>query len=926
MSTAYHELRNLFEAAMELAPKDRATYLDAHCANAQVRARVERMLAIEPGPGGAIPKTSAEALAQQIGEVQVTHAFTIGSLVGPFELIDVLGQGGSSTVFRARREIDGVRQDVALKLLHRGLHTQDAQRQFRHERLALTALTHPGIAHLIEGGVTDNGLAYIALELIDGVPITDYATAAQLDIRERLTLFLKVCQAVEAAHRALIVHRDLKPNNVLVTPSGDVKLLDFGIAKLLDADDQTQTHLPAFTPAYAAPEQRSGGAMTTATDVYALGLLLGELLTGMRLNDGSRRTPSSRIDAESHVDPAAGTPDQIRRRLRGDLDNIVMKAIAGEPEHRYPWAGALADDIERYLAGRPVVAHPPSRWYRTRKFVSRHRGAAVTTCVLLLAVFAALAVAVWQASVARAEAQRANAVRKFLVEIFDAAKMQLPSNQRPTPEVLVREAARRAREDVAISPALRADLLRTLGTVSLTMGDYPQAEKLLDEALQKQAEAGIRINSPERLDALIQKGNVLLHTNRSADADTLMRDVLPALRQQNTDTFISGLLLYSTTRLFAGKIDEAAAIAREAALRAATDLPADSPDRIKVESFPGQISIVARHWPEAVAQLDPVVARWRALGIAQDIDFAQTVNNLAVAKQRMDDRVGAEALFRESIALRRRIYEGRDNDRLASALESFAIFLIRHEDFDEAQKLLDEAIAIDRRVLGEDNVALASLLDTLGTLEGGQRQFERAEDHVRTALKLYVDNVAHAGEQDNEVAIVRLHLSQILIERGTLDEAQEQENLALQALLKQNGENSDLVASTWVQAGRIALKRGDAEAAQSMSEKSLSILAAVTAPSPRAEMTAHQLRAEALAARGNHEEAIAETNLALAAAHTATPDAHSKIAALLALRARQEKAVGKSDAFAATLREAHSLQVPPQRLSPQDATTLGAGN
>ena len=305
-------------------------------------------------------------------------------------------------MFRARREIEGVQQEVALKVLRRGLYSPDAQRQFRRERQALAQLQHPGIARLIEGGVTDDGLAYIALDLVDGKPIVDYARDQRLDLRQRLALFLQVCRAVEAAHRALIVHRDLKPSNVLVTDDGQVKLLDFGIAKLLDRDDETQTRMPAFTPAYAAPEQRDGGLITTATDVYALGILLGELVTGQRLTAHSpdarlrRRLPATKRRA---LLPAP--PPVTRRALRGDLDNIVLKAIDTEPERRYASAGALADDIERMLDGRPVAAHPPSRLYRASKFVQRHRGAVATTLAFLLALLTAFGITIWQAKVAR---------------------------------------------------------------------------------------------------------------------------------------------------------------------------------------------------------------------------------------------------------------------------------------------------------------------------------------------------------------------------------------------------------------------------------------------------------------------------------------------------------------------------------------------
>ena len=915
-------LRELFDAASELSPDARAAFLDANCSDSELRRRLERMLAAGAGPGGAMPSTPAEELARAIDESDATPSFGLGSRIGSFELIAVLGEGGSSTVFRAVREVDGVRQEVALKLLHRSLHSPHARRQFRRERRALTQLQHPGIARLIEGGITENGLAYIALELVDGEPITFYAREKNLDVRERLTLFLQVCRAVEAAHHALIVHSDLKPSNALVTGDGTVKLLDFGIAKLLDSDDETQTHVPSFTPAYAAPEQRSGDPITTATDVYALGILLGELLTGRRSNPGAR-IPSQ----ETLVDDATGwssvATNHMRRPLRGDLENIVSKAVDAQPTRRYTSAGALADDIERWLDGRPVAAHPPSQMYKMLKFVQRHRGAVASTCAFLLAIFSALGIALWQANVARAEAQRANAVKKFLMDIFDAAKANLPSNERPTPEALVREASQRARSDASIAPDLRADLLRTLGSVSLTLGDYPQAEALLDESLQRLDEAGAAATSRERLDAVVQKSNLLQRTNRNAEADALLLEALPALRAQNDDVAIDGLMALAVTRLYAGHADEGLAFAQEAAAKAAALWRPNSLERIKVESFPGQLDAGLRRWKESVAQLDPIVARWRALGAPPDIEFAHALNNLAVAKGRTGDRAGAEALFRENIALRRRIYGDKPNDGLAAALEGFAIFLTRQEAFDEAQTLLDEALSINTRVLGPDNLQVASTLDTIGTLEGSRRRFAESERHLRAALALYAAHVGDAGEQDNDLELTQLHLTQTLMELGRFDEAQSLDAQALAGLRKKNGDASDLVASALALASRIAIEQGDADCALKSNDDALAILTKLDSPSPAAVVGVRTARAKIFDARNRYADAIVEINRALDALRAASPDAHSKIASLLAFRARGEQAASRPDAAAATIAEAHALGVPASLLSPADAATLG---
>ncbi|HNR92440.1 MAG TPA: serine/threonine-protein kinase, partial [Dokdonella sp.] len=422
-------LRELFEAVADLDPATRANYLDAHCP-ARLRARLDVLLRADADAGEPVSRTRVGELAGNIGDMPAV-APRPSHRIGPFEVLGLLGEGGFSTVLHARREVAGATQDVALKLLRRSLHSPEARQQFRREQRALLALHHPNIARMIEGGVTGEGQPYIALELVRGSDIVEHARQRNLDLRARLRLFVVACRAVDAAHRALIVHRDLKPSNVLVDDEGEVKLLDFGIAKLLEGDDEDhRTLMPAFTPAYAAPEQRSGGAVTTATDVYALGVLLGELLTGERVNDGSGRTPSSRVGmtaGDGAVVPIT------RRQLRGDLDTIVMKALADEPERRYASAGTLADDIERLLEGRPVTAHPPSTWYRARKFVMRHKGGVASTFAFLVAILAALGVALWQAHVARGEAirantqtQRAESVRDFLVSVFDAAQPEVP--------------------------------------------------------------------------------------------------------------------------------------------------------------------------------------------------------------------------------------------------------------------------------------------------------------------------------------------------------------------------------------------------------------------------------------------------------------------------------------------------------------------
>jgi tetratricopeptide (TPR) repeat protein len=506
-------LRALFDAAADLDADARARHLDAHCPPA-LRAELEAMFAADEDSNEPPTPERVGEIAAQLGDVGPLMP-RAGTRIGAFEVVGLLGEGGYSTVLHARRNIAGASQDVALKLLRHSLHSPEAQRQFRREQQALIALRHPNIARLIEGGVSDTGQPYIALELVRGTDIVEHAKSRALDMRARLHLFVVACRAVDAAHRALIVHRDLKPSNVFVDDDGEVKLLDFGIAKLLETDAEiTRTAVPAFTPAYAAPEQRAGGAITTATDVYALGVLLGELLTGERVNDGSGRTPSSRIGPTT----GEGRPSPVtRRQLRGDLDTIVMKALADEPELRYASAGTFADDIERLLAGQPVVAHPPSRWYRTRKFVARHKGSVAGTLMLVLGILAALGVAVWQANVARREAARAHAENRFIAGLFDPLRTGVQEGQVPTTRQLLDAGVAQLNSQFAGDDAALADLALLFSRVHIEIG---AADVALDLATRAHAHARAAWGERDARTwiALARRGEAAHHLDRFAEA------------------------------------------------------------------------------------------------------------------------------------------------------------------------------------------------------------------------------------------------------------------------------------------------------------------------------------------------------------------------------------------------------------------------
>ncbi len=932
MNTQSRSLRDLFEAALALEEPARSAFLDANCANSKERAQVQGMIAADLDAAEPLAEGGVNRLANAIGSASPGPRLPPGSRVGSFALLDVLGEGGSSTVFHATRDVEGATQHVALKLMRRGLYSPEAQRLFRREQRALIQLRHPNIARMIEAGVTESGLPYIALELVAGNTITDHVRLNDLDLRQRLRLFSVVCLAVDAAHRALIVHRDLKPSNVMVTEEGEVKLLDFGIAKLLaEEDGATLTQLPAFTPAYAAPEQRDGGVITTATDVYALGVLLGELITGERVNDGSGRTPSNWISTGSASDRTVAVTPIAWRQVRGDLDAIVLKALESDPALRYASAGTFADDIDRLLAGRPVTAHPASRWYRTRKFVLRHKGGVATTMAFLLAIISALGIALWQARAAREQARiahnesaRANATLEFVVDLLKTASADLPRDQRPTPEALVEEAAKNAREDPDLDPMVRAQLLLTLGEIARSNSDNAAAETLIDEAIQLERELGLPTASREWIAAMVAKGNLLHTTDRSKEADQLMADLLADIEGVETVESVSALMLFGVTRAYAGDADGAVATAQEALAIAQRVFGPDSTNGIETATYLGQLCSSMRRYREGAAILEEAVARWRRLDLPLNEQFARSLFHLAVARRHIGPRDQVEPLFQEGIALLRRVQDGPYH-RVAQGLLGYADFLIEDERLDEAGVAIEEALEINLAVMGPESARTAMAQNSRALLLRARRDYSAAEAEFRVAqavLQLQADSSGHGPE----LTQLRLDLSATLLELGQPDEATLLYEQAMADVARQFGERSAEVADTNCLRGRIALAEGNSSAALNDSTLALSIFESLDIAAPPREIRCRVVCAKALLASKRGDEALTETRQALEQQARLLPEAKANRTALLILRARGERAIGAEDSVHASLTQARALGVPLERLTAEDREFLNASS
>lgn len=446
-------LRAMFEAALGLCAADRRVFLAQQCADPTLRERVWKMLLADDEDTQALRGFDAVALSRSLDPAP--PAWPTGTRFGAFEVIERIGEGGSSSVYLARRDVGGALQHVALKVMHRSLGSAEARAQFAGERKVLARLGHPNVAQCLDGGVTATGIGYLALEWVDGIPITEHAVAAALPLRQCVGLLIDACRGVEAAHERLIVHRDLKPANLLVAASGGVKVIDFGIAALLDASDSdsdfddSRSLRGAFTPAYAAPEQRDGGRITLATDVHGLGRVLDDLIRGAASRQRASRANVARRE----------------RSFGGDMQRVADKACDPDPARRYPSAGVFADELRRALDGEALLVRGRAPGYLFRTWLAQNRVAALIAMVLCLCILAASLLALGHAgrardlsAAARADAARTEAVRAFMFSVFADAEPGAPSAAPLRIVDAVRRAAWDSGVDAVADPRVAAEL------------------------------------------------------------------------------------------------------------------------------------------------------------------------------------------------------------------------------------------------------------------------------------------------------------------------------------------------------------------------------------------------------------------------------------------------------------------------------------
>jgi serine/threonine protein kinase len=539
------QLKELFRTAIECEPPQRAAYLDQACASDPVlREEIESLLASHD---------EAETFIETPAFVNTVKAMTEsppeqieGRRIGTYQLVREIGRGGMGTVYLARRADEQYEKLVAMKVLRRGMDTEDIVRRFRTERQILASLDHPNIARLLDGGTTEDGLPYLVMEFVEGTPVTDYCDRHRLTANARLQLFRTICAAVQHAHQNLVVHRDLKPSNILITTDGTPKLLDFGIAKVLNQElnalmmDRTRTELRVLTPDYASPEQVRGEKLATTSDVYSLGVVLYELLTGHRPYRSLNTPPHelARIICEQEpAKPSAAITnvlsDKLRRRLSGDLDNIILMALRKEPARRYASVGQFSEDIRRHLDGLPVIARKDTFKYRTTKFVRRNGLSVAAAGIILLSLLGGIVATAWQARAAQQEKARAESVSAFLKKMLAYSNPRLTvsgknGGETTMTDVLDEAAKRLDSEEFSNQLEVKAELERIIGNSYGGQGRQDLWEAHLNKYIDIQRSLHGE-NDPQMIVANATWAALLGHKDL-AESEKVYRRVLPLMR------------------------------------------------------------------------------------------------------------------------------------------------------------------------------------------------------------------------------------------------------------------------------------------------------------------------------------------------------------------------------------------------------------
>ncbi len=829
-----------------------------------------------------------DALANEATGVEPVPArpVPLPERVGHYEVSAELGAGGMGRVYLGRRVGADFEKKVAIKVLRAGMDDEAFLARFRAERRILAQLDHPNIATLLDGGATDQGLPYLVMEYVEGQSLTRHAEAFDLDIRARVRLFEEVCGAVAALHRSLIVHRDLKPSNILVTAEGVPKLLDFGIAKILEADPgsdamvNTQTGTLLFTPEYGSPEQSRGDVITTASDVYSLGVILFELLTKQRPYSFPTKTPASieRVLTEVEAPTMSRVATSGSRALAGDLDVIVAKALRKEPDRRYSSVALFLEDLQRYRNGLPVRAQADTVGYRVKKFVRRRAGW-IAAALLLVAMLVGFAVSmalqvertVQQRDLAAERAEVAGEVSRFLVDLFQASTPGEAAGEELTARSVLDRGANQIRYDVEKDAFVRAALLEAMGRAYLSLGSIERSSDLLEQSIELFGDSSEKRG--ERASAETSLAAVWMVEGESERAEKLVRDALRVLveihGQSHADVGRARMGLSQVLRDL-GRFDEAL----QAAVEAREAFETANPPLVR--EGVGALSLEAEH------------------------------------HEQLGDYKTAETLLLEALRIQRELFQG-DHPDLASTLVTIGTVYESQGRLQEGIDSVREGIRMYKVVLGEDHpevddakFSLGSLLKESGDLHG--------------ALALYREILAIDKERLGDHPYVALdmgNIAGILMQLGQIDEAATlyEETLKIQRRLLTPGHPE--IATTLSNTAKMHRARGETELALASYEEALGLREKLFPADHPAILTIRNSLAHLYHDQGDTEKALELAEEVLAArakklgSHTMVAGSHLTVGSLLSALGRYDEADEHFEQCEAMFRS----ELPPGHLS-----------
>ena len=884
----------IFDRALPLDPAARVSLLDEQCGDdLTLRREIESLLEAHGEDDSLMREPWVDlrsALPEALPKPQIDR----------YELLESLGSGGMGQVFSARRA-DGLHDElVAVKVLKRGLDTDALIQRFATERRILARLAHPHIAHLLDGGSTHDGRPYLVMEKVEGSPIDRYCDARRLSVSERLALFQCICKAVHFAHQNLVIHRDLKPSNILISDDGLPKLLDFGIAKLLVENGAqisvTDLRSRPMTPQYASPEQILGRTTTTAGDIYSLGMLLHLLLCGdlpyrlqpdvspaeqirhRRVLRPSQRLTSTRSEETGDLEEICAnrgtTPASLRKALQGDLDNIILMALAEQPEDRYASAEAFADDLERLKKGLPVRARADSMTYRTRKFVGRHQMAMALGAGILGALLILISL-LWiqsrqlldERDRVVSERNRATAVSDFLVELFAIPDPTRAQGETVTARRLLERGIDQIETDLASEPGVRSSLMLTMGRSLAGLGLYEEASTLLRRSLELHQNMGL--DDEEGLaEASLRLGEVLSLTGQYEQAEPLFRRTLDIRRRapEPNNSAIAEVHLYlGDLAAKQGRFDRA-----ETEFTTAERLVQPTGhEELKAKILDRHATLLQDRgdFEGALILFDQALAFYRRAPAAAGI--ALCLNNSAwLAAERADfDR--ADRLYREAEAIQRRLFD-EFHPQLATTLANRGLLSSQRGDLDQAEELLSQALAMYRESLGTAHPKVAITLNNLASVETQREDFEAAEDHYGKALEIQQRTL---GPNHAETANTLNNLAQVLALTGKLDQAKGLFERALSISRQELGPKHPQVGAVLCNLAEIIQQRGDLETALTLFRQAVEILRQSSDQSPNlaAALTnfaaLQQEQGDLTGAAITHQEAVGVMRKALGDSH-----------------------------------------------------------